>query len=374
MIMKLNFFINSLGGGGAEKVLVDLVNQLPKDKFEITVTTLLHGVHDNKLASHIQHKCIINTTNRFLSAILMRVYCKILTLRIFARLFLKGNHDVIISYLEGFNTRVLAEYNGRAKRVAFVHCNTGVHNDWINSYSSLNDCLNQYKTFNRVCFVSTDALEGFQKVVGHLDNACVVHNVIDFRAVVEKSREAINLPATMLSKDGIKLISVGRLTPVKGFDRLINVISRLRDENIECSLIICGEGASRSKLEKQVLTLGLDNVYFLGFQENPYKFMSQADIYVCSSYSEGYSTSVSESIALGVPVLTTDCSAMNEILCNGEYGDIVSNTEDGLYFGAKNMITNAEYLRFLKTKVVKRSRELLLVNPVQEYIDLFNKL
>ena len=372
--MKLNFFINSLGGGGAEKVLVDLVNQLPQDKFEITVTTLLHGVHDNKLASHIQHKCIINTSNRFLSAILMRVYCKLLTLRMFARLFLKGNHDVIISYLEGFNTRVLAEYKGSAKRVAFVHCNTGVHNDWINSYSSLNDCYNQYKTFNRVCFVSTDALEGFQKVVGHLDNACVVHNVIDFRTVVEKSREAINLPAVMVPKDGIKLISVGRLTPIKGFDRLINVISRLRDENIECSLIICGEGTSRSKLEEQVLTLGLDNVYFLGFQENPYKFMSLADINVCSSYSEGYSTSVSESIALGIPVLTTDCSAMNEILCNGEYGDIVDNTEDGLYVGAKNMITNPEYLRFLKTKVAKRSRELLLINPVQEYIDLFDKL
>lgn len=374
MRMKLNFFINSLGGGGAEKVLVDLVNQLPKDKFEITVTTLLHGIHDSKLASHIQHKCIINTTNKLLSALLMRIYCKLLPLRVFAWLFLKDNDHVIISYLEGFNTRVLAKYKGPAKRVAFVHCNTGVHNDWINSYASLNDCLHQYKTFNRVCFVSTDALEGFQKVVGHLDNASVVHNVIDFRAAVEKSREAINLPATILPKDGIKLISVGRLTPIKGFDRLINVVSRLRDDNIECSLIICGEGTSRSELEKQVITLGLDNVYFLGFQENPYKFMAMADIYVCSSYSEGYSTSVSESIALGVPVLTTDCSAMSEILGNGAYGDIVDNTEDGLYVGAKNMITNSEHLALLKTKVGNRSRELLSINPVQEYIDLFDKL
>lgn len=373
-MMNLNFFINTLDGGGAEKVLVDLVNQLPQDKYSVTVTTLLHGVHEKKLAPHVRHKCIISTRNHLLSFVIERIYCKLFTHCLFARLFLSGNYDVVISYLEGFNTHILASYKGKAKRVAFVHCNTGVDSGWAHTYPSLEDCLRQYNAFDRVCFISKDALDGFEKVVGHLSNANVVHNVIDLKSAIELSKQYDINPNSSDDFNGIKFISVGRLTKVKGYERLLTVISRLQTEGFDCGLTICGEGTERNELEALIEKKGISHIHLLGFQSNPYKYMVQADIYVCSSYSEGYSTSVAESIALGLPVLTTECSGMREILSDGEYGDIVENSEDGLYYGIKRILTDNEYLTKLKSRVSVRSQELLSMNPLKEYIELFESL
>lgn len=369
--MKLNFFINTLGGGGAEKVLVDLVNRLPAEKFDITVTTLLHGVHETRLAPHIKHNCIVRTHNRLLSFCLDRIYCKLFSRALFARCFLKGEFDYLISYLEGFNTQVLAAYRGAAKRIAFVHCNTGVDNAWVNTYSSINQCLQQYNSFDQVCFISQDALEGFERVVGPLNNARVVHNVIDYERVISLSKEAGAESVNPFSNEGMRLISVGRLTRVKGYERLLGAIGRLQREGFKMQLTICGDGDSRQELEQMVKKDGLNNVRFLGFQSNPYRFMKLADYYVCSSYSEGYSTSVAEAMALGLPVITTDCSGMREILCDGEYGVIVENSEDGLYQGLRTLLRNPDRGADLKAKVSIWSKELLEGNPISEYLELF---
>lgn len=372
--MKINFFINTLDGGGAEKVLVDLANQLPQDKYDITITTLLHGVHEDKLARHVHHHCIIGTRNRFVSYVLERIYCRIIPHKLFARLFLQGEYDLMVSYLEGFNTHIVAAYNGKAKRAAFVHCNTGVDTAWTQTYRSLEECLFQYKSFDKVCFISQDALDGFERVVGHLSNSSVVHNVIDLRAVIEKSKVRLQLSPHNDDTTIIKLVSVGRLTKVKGYERLLNVIARLRDEKLICQLIICGDGDARKELENMARRKKISNVYFLGFQSNPYPYMRKADFYVCSSYSEGYSTSVVESIALGIPVLTTDCSGMREILCDGEYGDIVENSEEGIYYGLKHIVTDSEHRYSLRSKAEIRSKELLAMNPLKEYTELFDNI
>ena len=280
---------------------------------------------------------------------------------------------MIISYLEGFNTQILAAYQGQSKRIAFVHCNTGVDSAWTKSYNTLEDCLQQYASFDRVCFISQDALDGFESVIGHLPNSCVVHNVINLDAVLAMSKGTVLL-SQINNAMGIRLITVGRLTRIKGFERLLNALARLRDDNLHCVLFICGEGDARPELEKQVVDLKLRDVHFLGFQTNPYQYMAQADFYVCSSYSEGYSTSVVESIALGIPVITTNCSGMHEILCYGEYGDIVENSDDGLYWGLKRVLSDPDHRAELKSKVMIRARELKEMNPLKEYMDLFDNV
>ena len=369
--MKLNFFINTLGGGGAEKVLVDLVNRLPAEKFDITVTTLLHGVHETRLAPHVKHNCIVKTNNRILSFCLVRVYCKMFSRALFAKRFLKGEYDYMISYLEGFNTQVLAAYKGGAKRIAFVHCNTGVDNTWVKTYASPSQCLQQYRSFDQVRFISQDALDGFEKVVGPLTNARVVHNVIDYERVISLSKEVGPDSVNAFSDDGIRLVSVGRLIRVKGYERLLGVIGRLQRDGFRLQLTICGDGDLRRELERKVKEDGLVNIRFLGFQSNPYYIMKLADYYVCSSYSEGYSTSVAEAIALGLPVLTTDCSGMREILCDGEYGVIAENSEEGLYQDLKGFLSDPCRGANLKEKATRRSKELLAGNPIKEYLDLF---
>lgn len=366
--MRLNFFINTLDGGGAEKVLVDLVNLLPKESYDITITTLLHGIHEKNLASHIKHKCIIKSRKKIIIYFLERFYCKILPHRLFAKFFLNGEYDINISYLEGFPARVVAASNSAPKRIVFIHCNTGVNKRWLSYYKSNQDCLAEFGSFDKVCFVSKDSLDGFQYIVGPLENACVVHNVIDFNKVLQKSRESLDLE---YATKGLKIISVGRLSSVKGYDRLLNAVSRLQIENFSFELWICGEGDERAKLEKIIISKKLKNVNLLGFQDNPYKYMSKADLYVCSSLSEAYSTSVAESVALGIPVLTTDCSGMREILDNGEYGDIVDNSDEGLYNGLRNILLEEQHFQKLKSNVTLHSKVLLNNNPLIEYYNLF---
>ena len=102
--------------------------------------------------------------------------------------------------------------------------------------------------------------------------------------------------------------------------------------------------------------------------------MAKADLYVCPSLSEAYSTSVAESVALGVPVLTTDCSGMREILNDGEYGYIVENSEEGLYRGLKLLLSDSQYRSNLQSKVILRSKKLLAMNPLKEYTELFESI
>ena len=102
-------------------------------------------------------------------------------------------------------------------------------------------------------------------------------------------------------------------------------------------LWILGDGEEREMLQHYICKKQLEDCVTLwGFQTNPYAFMTQSDLFVCSSISEGYSTAVTEALILGLPVVTTDCSGMNELL----QGAIVTlqregnQTREGIYFGS----------------------------------------
>lgn len=98
-----------------------------------------------------------------------------------------------------------------------------------------------------------------------------------------------------------------------------------------------------------------DNIKLLGFISNPYPYIKKSDLFICSSITEGFSTVVSESIVLGVPVLTTDCAGMRDILNESEYGLIVENNENGLKKGLVKILTDNEFYMLLKDKANERS-------------------
>ena len=97
------------------------------------------------------------------------------------------------------------------------------------------------------------------------------------------------------------------------------------------SLWIIGDGSQRKELESLIKTYHLENnVKLLGFQTNPYKYISKADVMICSSYAEGYSTVISESLLLGIPVFSVECSGVMEQLECGRLGKVVPNTDTDL--------------------------------------------
>lgn len=112
----------------------------------------------------------------------------------------------------------------------------------------------------------------------------------------------------------------------------------------------------------------------LGFQENPYAVLKQADLYVCSSNNEGYNTAIIEALLLEIPVITTDCSGMAEILEDGNFGVITKNKEEDLLEGLRKILTSKEKLNYWKSKAVERKEYFVNLNSVQKVENLFDSL
>ena len=131
-------------------------------------------------------------------------------------------------------------------------------------------------------------------------------------------------------KDRPVILGMGRLTRQKDFETLIEAFSILR-ESIPSRLIILGEGRKRPLLERKIEEKGLkDSVSLPGFIPNPYPFLLRADLFVLSSLWEGSPNALTEAMALGVPVVSTDCpSGPREILKGGEFGLLVPMRDPG---------------------------------------------
>ena len=326
MKKRLGFFITTLNTGGAERVLAHLLSWLDSEKFEIYLLTVSGGENAGMIPSYVHRRCLLKD-GRF-SGILQRVLLK-LPDKLFASLFMKGDFDYEIAYMEGKPTAYVLSKKTNAKKIAFVHCDLSVNQLDLPLYNDRNRCLNAYRQFDAVCFVSNDALCGFEKSYGKLDNGRVIHNVIDTARVVKGSSEHVDKE---YHTKGLKLVTVGRLAEEKNYGMLVSVIASLSPK-YDMELWIIGDGEKRGSLTEMIEANGLDNVHLLGFKENPYPYVKKADLYVCSSSFEGYSTSVLESVILGIPVLTTDCAGMSELLKDGRYGMIVENSQEALLNG-----------------------------------------
>lgn len=151
--------------------------------------------------------------------------------------------------------------------------------------------------------------------------------------------------------------TVGRLATQKGYDRMINVSKRLKEEGYQFRVQIIGEGPEEMALKKMVEETNLqDTIEFLGFQSNPYPYIKASDVFICPSRAEGFSTVASEAVVLHKACLVTNCSGMGELFGeNGEYGYVVSNDEKGIYEGMKNIINNDDLIRNLEQKSMENA-------------------
>jgi glycosyltransferase involved in cell wall biosynthesis len=238
---KILFMINTLDGGGAERVLVNLLSHLPADKFEITLVTLFSsGIYDKYLPANVKHKYLFKRRGKKFNRIMCAILCRIIPRKIVYRWFFKEKFDYEIAYLQGFPTQLIhASSNKNSQKITFVHSDFSTNYDVEKLYRSTNECLKAYRDFDKVCFVSQSALAGFEKKVGALNNAYVVHNVLDTKFIQE---QALQKREVEFQKDKIRIITVGRLVNLKAIDRLIFAVERVKKDfpNIECFIV--GDG------------------------------------------------------------------------------------------------------------------------------------
>lgn len=367
---KILFLINTLTGGGAEKVLVDVVNNIDTEKNVITVQTVADdGIYKDALKENINYKTIIKFKNPFLKKLFTYVINFIVPPKITYKIFIKCDYDYEVAFLEGIPTKLLScSTNEKSKKISWVH--TDLFNNFLGHeklFKSFETYIECYRKYDEIICVSESVKQGFLKKFGNFENLKVIYNPCDDKKILECSLEN----QTIIPNDNVfKIVTVGRLCEQKGYDRLLRIHNKLIHEEYFHKLYILGEGNKRTELEQYIADNNLsETVNLLGFHKNPYKYMKACDLFVCSSYAEGYSTAVTEALILKIPVVSTNCSGAEELLEYGKYGIVTSNSEEELYNGIKSILADKNlYLKY-KNMAVERSNDFKL----EKFIKIIEK-
>ena len=370
---KILFFIPPLSGGGAEKVLVNLVNNIDKTKFSITVLTLFDvGINRSNLKDDIEYNFIFK--NIFRGNI---HFLKLFSPQFLFRKMIRDDYNLIVSYLQGPTTRIVSGCNNpNTKIINWVHNEFNNIENLKSSYRNKKELKQCYLKFDGTVCVAQSVKTSFNRVMPEINKNCsVLYNTVDTNYIRERSFE--KLENYYFDDNFINLVSVGRFAPQKGFDRLIKIVAKLiNEDNLRVRLYLLGDGELLNNYKQLINEEKInDNVIFLGYQENPYKFVKQSDLFVCSSHHEGYSTAVTESLIVETPVVTTLCSGMKELLGeNNEYGEVVNNDDLSLYEALRRILSNPNELKSLKDKAIKRSKDFEMDSTISNVEMYFNKI
>ena len=350
---KILFLIHDLGQGGAEKVLVNLVNNMDRSKFDISVTVLFGGgVNEQFLAPHIHFHAVFPKEIPGNSKLM-----KLLTPKLLHKLCVKEHYDIEVSYLEGPSARVISGCQDKdTKLICWIHSTITNIEDAANSFRSVQEAQDCYGRFDQIVCVSKWTRQAFLNAFPEQSNVIILYNTIESDKILEQSQ--LPIPDSLFRDDEIKLITVGSMKPVKAFDRLIRIHDRLRKEGYPVHTYFLGIGPDLDKLKNQAAELGQsDTITFLGYETNPYKYVAKADLFVCCSVSEGFSTAVTEALIVGTPVCTVEVSGMKEMLgSNNQWGVVTENSEESLYQGIQGLLDSPSRLAYYKEKAAERGK------------------
>lgn len=349
-MINLLFFIESLSGGGAEKVLRNLVNAMDQSKFDITVQTLYREDAESYLAPGVHYKYCYPAKNRA-NELRMRAEA---AAGLTYPLHIKGDYDIEVAYLECGATKIIAgSTNKNALKLAWVHCD--LQNRIGDSAAFAAATKKYYAKYDYAVCVSENVRQSFEKLYGSTVHTAVVYNTVDDAEILSKAAEP--LPPD-ISKRKLTIAAVGRLSAPKNFIRALAAHRRLLDEGVDHDLWIIGEGEERSMLENYIHENHLEeSAKLLGFRENPYCLMNAADLLVCSSVYEGFSTFVTEGLILGKPIVTTDVSGMRELLGDSEYGLVTANDDEAFYEGVRCMLTEQGLMQAYAKRAKQRGKD-----------------
>lgn len=371
MKKKVLFLIHDLGHGGAEKVLVNLVNNMDQTKFDISLIALFGGgVNEQYLKPHVRYRAIFSKTFRG-NVHLMKLF----TPRQLHQLFIKEQYDIEVSYLEGPSARIISGCpDGNTKLVTWIHIQQTSTKRSAGAFRSVQEAMDCYNRFDRIVGVSETVKSSFLSVLPVTVPMQVLYNTNESNQIRQLAPEPVG--ADIFSDNAIKIIGVGKFTSTKAFDRLARIHVRLKQEGYPLHTYILGVGPEEEKVKK-IIQEGhvLDTFTLLGYQTNPYKYVSKCDLFVCCSHAEGFSTAATEALIVGTAVCTVEVSGMKEMLGeNNEWGLITENDEEALYRGIKRLLDDPALLAHYKEMAALRGKTFSTKNTVRAVEDMLLSL
>ena len=342
-MQKILFLIHDLGQGGAEKVLVNLVNNMDCSS----------GENRQFLKKRVKYKTWCKKMIPGNSHLM-----KIFSPEQLHKLIIKEHYDIEIAYLEGPCARVISGcVDPSVKKLAWIHIEQHTAERAAASFRSIAEAKACYRRFDRIICVSQTVKQDFEQALQIPVPHEVLYNTNESDKIVRLSQEDVE--QGVIGSDEIKLVGVGKLLKSKGFDRVIRIVKRLKEQGYPIHFYVLGDGPERSNLQEYIQQNGLErNVTLLGYQLNPYKYIAKCDLFVCASFAEGFSTAATESLIIGIPVCTVEVSGMKEMLGeNNEYGLVVENNDKDLYQGIKRFIVEPGLLEYYRKQAEMRGKD-----------------
>lgn len=276
---------------------------------------------------------------------------------------LKEEYDLAVAYLEGGSAYYVMDHVKAKKKVAFYH--TDYQMAGYTRYMD-QEC---YLKYDKIFAISDAVKEVFLSVYPECkEKTEVFYNIINRERILNLAEQPGGFSDDF---DGIRILTVGRLTEPKDFAQSIQAMKLLKEHGIRARWYVLGEGEQRAGLEALIKKLNLEQDFFLpGAVENPYTYLKQADIYVHATRYEGKSVAIQEAQVLGKPILASDCSGNRELVVSGVDGLLCAFTPEAVCDGII-MLLSDEKLRMQYGKMAAK-RQMTESKEVEKMLFLLN--
>ena len=368
-------------GGGVERVATLLANKLEKYNYKISILTFYdfkRSYSFNKIRKETLNEK--ETTNTFVK--LHKLFYRAYKIK---KISDKNNVDIVISFMEDANfPSILARilFKMSSKLLISSHCNP-----YLNSkiYQILVTVL--YNKSDKIITVSKGIANVFKRDFNlSAKKITTIYNPIDFEIINKKIDETLNSKHKKLfSKKYFKFISLGRLSYEKNHLSTIKAFSEIKQKFPHSRLFIIGNGPQRQKLKRRIFDLKLEkDVFLLGLQSNPFKFLKHSDCFIFNSVSEGFGLSIVEALASSLPVISSDCNfGPSEILCKSysmQQTNIIRKCDFGILAPVNNaqmlskameiVITNDKLRLKLKKSSLKQARNFHIKDIITKWVKI----
>lgn len=257
---------------------------------------------------------------------------------------LNKRYDIEIAFKDGF-TAIFTAFGDSLKKIHWLHYEYGKCNPNIKYNKLFNELLPK---FDKIIAVSEGVKKAFCDFY-KINDVEVIPNI----ANVQKIKDLSEQEGLIKYEDGkLNAVLVGRIHPVKGYDRFLKVVKRLYDDGFKEKLVInvIGDGPDLERVKFLNNDLGLD-IHFWGKMDNPYKEIKNMDLLILPSLYEAFGLVASEALILEVPVLATKTAATEKIISNNINGLVTENSEEGLYNGMKELLINFDKIKEFKNNL-----------------------
>ena len=355
--IKILFRHRSMEMGGVEKVMLSLLNNLDKEKFDMTVLLSLNqGELRNEFPHHVRKIYLVDgkedlSTNPVLQKIqLLQRKWKLEKFRKnpekIDREILKNEFDVEIAMTYNDFEPVLNSSNKNSKKIGWFHSEI----DLPKLQPLVPQILEQFPQFDHMVYCSEKIMQIMHRSYPNLKYPpeSVIINAVPVDEIRKKSEEKI--PDF---KDRPAFVSVGRLHSRKGFHKLMDAHHRLLKEGFGHSVVIIGDGEELPNLLIQQKKLGVAETFiFAGNKMNPYPYIKNADFFIMPSESEAWPLVISEALILQKPIIATRVGDVELMIEDDKTGHLIRYETSEIYEAMKKFLTDETFVQNIKENLI----------------------